>query len=88
MSNSRLEEEDLDVGFAVLHLDEMLRAFKTSYYAAWHSEKRGTASLEAAGKAETALAEIRQLIAENRFDPNCLIGMINGIAKHGPRQGG
>src|SRR5713226_7670143 len=40
------------------------------------------------GKAEDALAEIVQLIAENKFEPNSLIGMINGIAKHGPRQGG
>jgi hypothetical protein len=41
-----------------------------------------------AAKAEAALAEIVQLIAEDKFEPNYLIGMINGIAKHGPRQGG
>jgi hypothetical protein len=40
MSNTRLEEKDLAVGFAVLHLDEMLRHLKKDYYARWHGEKR------------------------------------------------
>ena len=40
-----------------------------------------------AAKAEAALAEIVQLIAEDKFEPNYLIGMINDIARHGPRQG-
>jgi hypothetical protein len=35
-----------------------------------------------------ALAEIRQLLAEGKFTGNYLIGMIEGIAKHGPRYGG
>jgi hypothetical protein len=47
--------------------------------------------LEAAARArraEAALAEIRQLIADGKFHGNELLGMIIGIAKHGPRQGG
>jgi hypothetical protein len=35
-----------------------------------------------------ALAEIRQLLAEGKFTGNYLIGMIEGIAKHGPTQVG
>jgi hypothetical protein len=30
--------------FAVLHLSEMLTAFKANYYAAWHGEKQQGAS--------------------------------------------
>jgi hypothetical protein len=44
--------------------------------------------LARAQKAEAALAEIRQLIAENNFGPNYLLGMINEIAKHGTATGG
>jgi hypothetical protein len=40
------------------------------------------------GKAEAALAEIIQLIAENKFSGHYLIGMIDNIAKHGPTSGG
>jgi hypothetical protein len=36
MSNMRVEDQR--TGFAVLHLDEMLRRLKESYYAAWHGE--------------------------------------------------
>jgi hypothetical protein len=39
-----------------------------------------------AGQAEASLAEIVELIAENKFESNYLIGMITGIAKNGPRQ--
>jgi hypothetical protein len=44
MSNTRLEEKDLAVGFAVLHLDEMLRHLKKDYYAKWHGEKQRVAA--------------------------------------------
>jgi hypothetical protein len=39
-------------------------------------------------RCEAALAEIVQLIAENKFEPNYLVGMINEIAKNGPTQVG
>jgi hypothetical protein len=39
MSNARIGEENANLCFAVLHLDEMLRHLKESCYAAWHGEK-------------------------------------------------
>jgi hypothetical protein len=41
MSNAHLEEKDMAVGFAVRHLDEMLRHLQKDYYARWHGEKKG-----------------------------------------------
>jgi len=41
MSNARVGEEGDALGFAVLHLDEMLRHLKEDYYARWHGEKKG-----------------------------------------------
>jgi hypothetical protein len=32
---------DEELGFAVVHAYEMLSAFKESYYARWHGEKKG-----------------------------------------------
>jgi hypothetical protein len=31
---------DEELGFAVVHVYEMLTAFKANYYAAWHGEKQ------------------------------------------------
>jgi hypothetical protein len=50
--------------------------------------ERWDATARAGRMAEAALAEIRQLLADGKFHGNELLGMIIGIAKHGPRQGG
>jgi hypothetical protein len=42
MSNARVGEEDHALGFAVLHLDVMLRHLKEDYHARWHGEKKGS----------------------------------------------
>src|SRR6267378_326820 len=41
MSNARVGEEGHALGFAVLHLDEMLRHLKEDYYARWQVRRRG-----------------------------------------------
>jgi hypothetical protein len=50
--------------------------------------ERWEAAARAARRAEAALAEISQLIAEGKFHGEELLGMILGIARHGPTQEG
>jgi hypothetical protein len=85
---SRIADEKLRIHLR--HTMSRLMMFIEDDLEQWLARPKFSRKLRArgAGKAEAALAEIVQLIAENKFEPNYLIGMINGIAKHGPRQDG
>jgi hypothetical protein len=42
MTNTKCEDDDGRLSFAVLHLDEMLRDLWKRYNERWHGERRGT----------------------------------------------